>query len=198
MENETRTIVQTTAGDMFKEAIQNRTPIKKAHVSHNSGNNEWYTPARIIDAARKTMGGIDCDPASSKAANKTVGASKFYTQADNGLDQKWTGRVWMNPPYSRPEINQFSAAIVEKYKAGEVTEACVIVNNATETAWCQNMLRAADAMCFLSGRVKFLNWEGNPVNSPLQGQVVIYLGDNVDSFRSNFSDEGIVVRRFAG
>ena len=30
---------------------------KKTHVSHNSGENEWYTPSFIIEAARSSHGG---------------------------------------------------------------------------------------------------------------------------------------------
>lgn len=35
------------------------------------------------------------------AAAHNAKARRFYTRADNGLEQPWTGRVWCNPPYSR-------------------------------------------------------------------------------------------------
>jgi hypothetical protein len=56
-----------------------------------TGNNEYYTPAIYVDAAREVMGGIDLDPASCEVAQKTVRATAYYTQDDCGLSKDWHG-----------------------------------------------------------------------------------------------------------
>ena len=70
----------------------------KPHVTRNTGNFEWYTPAYIIEAARKTMGTIDLDPASSAIANETVKATTFYTIDDDGLTKEWGGHEHLAEP----------------------------------------------------------------------------------------------------
>jgi ParB family chromosome partitioning protein len=167
--------------------------IKKAHVSFNSGENEWYTPKYIIDAVVKVMGKIDVDPASSEIANKTINAKIFYTIETNGLKQKWTGNVWLNPPYSQPLIFEFSEAVCKKFEKEEFEEICILVNNATETKWFQNMLKICSSVCFLNGRVKFIDVKGNPNSAPLQGQAIIYMGSNTVGFKKIFNELGVVL-----
>lgn len=167
---------------------------RKPHVAHNNGNQEWYTPPDIIRRARAVMGGIDTDPASSETANKTVGATTFYTAQDDGLTKPWRGKVWLNPPYSAKAVAAFAEAFIDKYDEGEFEEACILVNNATETTWFAKLLEAYDGICFLSGRVRFLDTSGEPAKTPLQGQCVIYFGPHDRAFAEAFADAGHVMR----
>jgi phage N-6-adenine-methyltransferase len=162
----------------------------KPHVAHNSGNNEWYTPVEYVDAAFKVMGAIDLDPASSATANEVIDAATFYTADDDGLSKDWHGRVWMNPPYASDLIGKFAAKLCQHFNLGEVTEAVVLVNNATETGWFQEMAALASAICFPRGRVKF--WHPEKESAPLQGQAVIYLGSQPKVFQSTFANFGFV------
>jgi ParB family chromosome partitioning protein len=166
--------------------------VVRAHVANNSGNNEWYTPQSYVDLARAVMGGIDTDPATSEIANRTVKAELIYTAEEDGRKQNWRGRVWMNPPYAQPLITDFAEAVSSKYESGEIDQACILVNNATETQWFQRMLSAASAVCFPKSRIRFLDPEGNP-GAPLQGQAIIYIGKNVSAFKEAFETEGKVL-----
>jgi hypothetical protein len=161
------------------------------HVGKNSGENEWYTPERFIEAARLTMGQIDLDPASSERANKTVKAGVIYTIDDDGLAQDWFGNVWMNPPYAQPLMTQFAEKLISELP--ELCTAIVLVNNATETKWFQLMAKQAPALCFPEARIKFIDKEGKESGSPLQGQTFLYFGSSVDRFKKNFSQFGFVM-----
>ena len=158
----------------------------KPHVSHNSGNNEWYTPHDYIVGARHFLGTVDLDPASSEVANYEVGAGTYYTAEDDGLTKPWAGRVWMNPPYSSELIGKFVTKLCDHIVAGDVTAAAVLVNNATETAWFQELLRHAHHLCFPDRRIRFLNEDNEPVGSPLQGQVVLGFGGEPAAFKYAF------------
>lgn len=175
-----------TRADINREIEAKKNP----HVANNSGNNEWYTPGNIIEMARKVLGGFHIDPASSEIANRTVKAEKFFTAEDDGLAQEWpVGNIWMNPPYAQPLIGRFASRLAAEVKRG--SKAIVLVNNATETAWFQEMAEAASAICFPKGRIKFVDTGGNP-GAPLQGQAILYFGDEFNEFADAFKSFGFV------
>lgn len=177
--------VGVSVGSVHK-AVSDATPERrKPHVAQNNGENEWYTPAQYIEAARVVMGSIDLDPASSDVANTVVQASAYYTAHDDGLGKPWRGNIWLNPPYAQPLIAQFSAKLQEEWAAGNIHSAIVLVNNATETAWFHGAVNCASAVCFPLARVKF--WAPDrSTASPLQGQAILYLGDDADIFVEQF------------
>ena len=162
----------------------------RPHVTKNSGENEWYTPSEFIEAARATMGAIDLDPCSSAIAQQTVQAKHYYTIDDDGLSCKWDGRVWMNPPYGKKLIGQFCSTLVESVENGRIEQACVLVNNATETGWFQQLLERAASICLIRGRIRFLDVAGDVANTPLQGQSLLYFGTERDVFADQFGRFG--------
>ena len=78
-------------------------------------------------------------------------AGQYYTRDDDGLVQRWPGRVWLNPPYARELVGEF----VGKLLGSEFSQACVLVNNSTETIWAQQLLDACVSVCFPLKRVRF-------------------------------------------
>jgi ParB family chromosome partitioning protein len=164
-----------------------------AHVARHTGELEWYTPPAYLDAARSVLGAFDLDPASSDLAQERVRAQTYHTREDDGLSKAWAGRVWMNPPYASGLVEAFVAKLVAHYEAGDVTAAVVLVNNATETGWFRRCAGAASAICFPTGRIRFLAPRGE-LRAPLQGQALLYLGDDPGGFSAAFSAFGLCCR----
>ena len=108
------------------------------HVGNNSGNEEWYTNRELIEAARETMGTIDCDPASNDIAQATVKAGVYYTATNSGLTQPWHGNVWLNPPYTKGLVDEFITKLLDE----RPPQWCVLTNNSTDTGWWQRLTRA--------------------------------------------------------
>lgn len=160
--------------------------------AQGTGENEWYTPAEYVEAAREVLGAFDLDPASSEYAQRTVRAAKFFTVNDDGLKQEWGGRVWLNPPYAQPAIANFIDKLLLELREGRTTSAILLTHNYTDTGWFHAAAGAANAICFTRGRIRFVSPDGG-IAAPTQGQAFFYFGPDVDVFAGTFKRVGFVL-----
>ena len=174
--------------------ISSGEPVK--NVMHSSESNEWYTPKRYADLAHAVMGGIDLDPASCQAANQNIQANRIFDIDDGGFDRKWSGRVWLNPPYGRGDDGSNQAAwsqkLIAEYKSGNVSEAMLLVNAATGNKWFADLWEFP--ICFVDHRIRFVSPQGQN-SQPTHSNVIVYLGENTRRFIEVFSEIGVVAGR---
>jgi phage N-6-adenine-methyltransferase len=164
---------------------------KDVRGTQGTGENEWHTPNEYLELVRAALGEIDLDPASHPAAQERVKATRFFTQADNGLAREWSGGVWLNPPYAQPLIAEFVAKMIAEYQATRVKAAIMLTHNYTDTEWFQNAAKVASAICFTRGRVRFINLHGE-LAAPTQGQAFFYFGSEPERFAETFLQVGFV------
>lgn len=143
--------------------------------SKNS-TDEWYTPKEIIDA----LGEFDLDPcAPMRPLWRT--ARVMYNKEQDGLKQKWEGRVWLNPPYSRPTIEHFITRMVEH------NNGIALLFNRPDNKMFQNVVfPKAKGILFMKGRIKFHREDGTIGESPGCGSILVAFGEeNAETLRSS-------------
>ena len=177
--------------------------LTRTRGTFGTGEVEWYTPPEYIALAREVFGGeIDLDPASCDEAQKIVQAGTYYTKDDDGLAHPWHGNVWLNPPYSSPEITLFTEKMIDADARGNIEGGVLLTNNSTDTGWFQNAAKHCTAMCFTKGRIGFL--DASNLESLLQGkeaskatgptgQTFFYFGGDLDRFYESFGDVGVII-----
>lgn len=98
-----------------------------ANAHHLSQSNEHGSPPEYVEAARRTMGSIDLDPATSAIFNRVVRARRIFDAHTNGLGQVWSGNVWLNPPGGKDGQDSRQAtwwfALAERWRKGHVRQA---------------------------------------------------------------------------
>ena len=149
------------------------------NTSYERGSNttdEWLTPKEIINA----LGHFDLDPCAPELRPWNT-ADTHYTKADDGLSKGWFGRVWLNPPYSRPAVNQFI-----KKLADHGNGVALIFNRCDTELFHSQVFNRADAILFVRGRIRFCRPDGTLAGTPGCGSVLIAYGhDNVISLENS-------------
>lgn len=210
-------------------------------INQHSGKVDWYTPPDVLAAARAVMGGIDFDPASSPAANELVQARVFGTaprlqqvgvHVRDGLPlmraesagalspdcPDWHGRIWLNPPYEKPQepcdlahctrkgcrrrrfhrtdyspgTGDWVNRLVAEYRRGHVAEAIALFYASLDADWCKPLLDFP--IFFPEKRINFweMNREGHLVegrSGATKGAMIVYVGPWLKNFARVFTRE---------
>ena len=128
-----------------------------------------------VNAARRVMGGIDLDPATTLEANLGINADVFYDPYDDGLYQSWVGRVWLNPPYGRGITIRWIRKLVNEYACGNVEQAVLLINNTTDRKWFRPLWD--HSICFVYKRISFIDPIYGKGSQPTHGNVFVYFGE---------------------
>lgn len=147
------------------------------HRGHKGASNEWLTPPGMIRA----LGQFDLDPC-SPVNRPWDTARKHFTIVDDGMSQRWEGRVWLNPPYG-PETGKWLERLSEHDGGG-----VALVFARTETRPFQQFVWGrADGLLFIAGRLHFHYPSGQKAASNSGGPSVLvaYGSENVQALRDS-------------
>ena len=138
------------------------------HEPRNSQNKDWYTPPEVFE--RLGSPEFDLDPASpGKERVPWVLAREHYSE--NGLLRNWHGRVWLNPPYGNETTDWLNRLALHG-------NGIALVFARTDTLWFHLIAAKADAICFLNGRIRFIDENGKQGGSSGCGSMLLAWGDD--------------------
>lgn len=131
-------------------------------------NDTWLSPLHIINS----LGKFDLDPCTPVTMPWQT-AEKRFTIADDGLLQKWFGRVWLNPPYSN--IEPWLIKMINHKNGIALLPANTDTNYFHQYVW-----DAADSIFFIKRRLRFHYIDGSlPKKGDLgRPSVLIAYGEN--------------------
>lgn len=157
-------------------------------AQHSKGTKRWGTSPDVVEACRRTMGGIDLDPCSEERFQAVVLATEYYSLLERGQDAlalPWFGRVMCNPPggvITEFWNHAFSQPIEQMMWVGfSVEQLCVLAD--------EDVHPSDFSICFLRRRIRFRRHDGYS-GSPSHGNYVVGVGVDCDAFDREFSELG--------
>lgn len=113
-----------------------------SHQATIGKSQDWITPQWIL----KALGTFDLDPCAALIRPWSCAKHNLTT---GGLDAKWAGRVWLNPPFDRRVVGKWVARLAE-HGCGTA-----LLHARTEADWFLPVWRSASAILFLEARIHF-------------------------------------------
>lgn len=98
-------------------------------------SDDYYTPAWVFETMGLTF---DLDVCAPPSGIPWIPATRYYSKEDDGLSSPWSGRVWMNPPYSGASL--WVDRFIEHGNG-----VCLLPFS--KSGWFQRLWACADAVC---------------------------------------------------
>lgn len=134
---------------MAAQAFHRFDNAKRRRPEHHA-RQAMLTPPYVLEPLRSLLGGIDLDPC-TEPDNPTK-ANVFYCPPQDGCELPWDAdSVFCNPPYGEAK-DRWAERCIEEGKSRRVV---LLIPAHTETRICQRVLRAADSVLLVKGRLKF-------------------------------------------
>jgi phage N-6-adenine-methyltransferase len=129
-----------------------------------SRSREWSTPREFFETLDRQFH-FTLDPCATRHNAK---CKRYFTKADDGLSQRWNGRVFVNPPYGR-EIGKWVKKAYEESLTSAELVACLLPAR-TDTKWWHEYAMRGE-VSFIKGRLQF---SGAKSGAPFPSAVVIF------------------------
>lgn len=123
---------------------------QNSNFNTNTENKEsWLTPPYII----KALGYFDLDPCCHYPMPWKT-ASRMISPPNDGLNEEWFGRVWLNPPYGRKTFDW-----LEKLSWHKSGVALIFARTETK-GFHREIWEKAHSVAFFKGRLNFHKEDG--------------------------------------
>lgn len=144
----------------------------------------WGTPESVKQAIRSLWPVLELDPCADADPMNWFALNNYSGPAGNrvdGLTEPWRAPLWgsvfANPPYAQAAAwcRQFRL----EYECGNVAEGMLLIAARTDTRAWQEATVEASAICFIRGRLRFIDRPGHRESANSAGfpSALVYLGD---------------------
>lgn len=128
-------IPQVVAGSMSISKAETIVKNRTSGIADSDGDS-WFTPPWLFDQLGLAFDVDVCAPRNPD--QRTVPATRYLTEDEDGLASDWQGLVWCNPPYSKPEA--WADKMVKHH------DGVLLVHMPNNAKWAVRAQWAADAV----------------------------------------------------
>jgi hypothetical protein len=112
-------------------------------------NDELYTPKWIFDSLGVHF---DLDVCAPIQGPLHTPAKAWFSELDDGLSKDWFGKVWMNPPFSKPSV------WVDKWL--DHNNGIALLPLSGNSRWWHKLWNGPSAVVMVKPNTGFINSEG--------------------------------------